>query len=322
MISQKPEVRALLATALLTIATGAYGADSYPSKAITLIVPYAAGGNADSQARALSPCLADQLGTTIRIINRPGSAGSIGTLELSKAKPDGYTISVNSVTPYVIGPLTVKNSGYTTKDLETFGFVSSVPIVIFVNKDSKYKTLKDLIDASKEKNLVIAVPGKNSLQDLIAQKFEENYGAKFNVVPTDSMTEIIRGVNAGDYIAGVTSLSKALFPRIENHDVTVLARGGDAGYKYLGDVPTYEQAGYGNLLPSTEISVPLAAPAGIPKEIATRIRSSLETCLTKPNVRTSIGEKMVPDSFVNGETANDQYSKLSEVIAASLKANK
>lgn len=307
----------LMSFAATSQATGDDAKD-YPSKPITVIVPYAAGGNADSQARALAPCLGDELGGKIRIVNRPGSAGAIGTREVAKAKPDGYTLSVNSVTPYVLGPLTVDNVGYTTQDLQTFGFVSSVPIVVFVGKDSKFKTLKGLMDAAKDKSIVVAVPGKNSLQDLLVQKLEENYGAKFNVVPTDSMTEIIRGVNAGDYAAGVTSLSKALFPRVENKDVIVLARGGAANYPYLSGVPTYQDAGYGDLLPSTEISVPLAAPGGIPSPIATKIETALKSCLAKPSVKASIGEKMVPTTFVDSKVASGQYENLSQVIAKSL----
>lgn len=237
----------------------------YPSKQVRMVVPYDAGGNVDTQARALAPCMEDELGQRFIVENAPGSGGTIGTRDVANAEPDGYTLSLNSVSPFTVGPRVVENAGYATEDLESYGIATAAPIVFFVSPDSPYTTLEDLVEASKEQNISIAVPGTNTLQDLIVKGLNESFDADFSIVPIDSTTEVARGVVSGDYAAGVTAVSLDLLPRIDSGEIEVIARGGDEAYEYLGDVPTYEAAGYANILPTTEVTIPLIGPTGIPE---------------------------------------------------------
>lgn len=307
-------VSAVALTALVGCSQGSSDSGSYPSENINLIVPFDAGGNADTQARALAPCLGDELGQRVVVQNQPGSGGTIGTRELANAEPDGHTLSVNSVSPYVLGPLLVENAGYTTEDLQALGTVTAAPIVFFVAGDSDVEGLDELVESSKTENISVSVPGANTLQDFMVQTFNNNYDAQFNVIPTDSMTEIIRGVNEGDYQVGVTSISLDLLPRIESGEVKVIARGGDEAYEYLQDVPTYSESGYEQLLPSTEITVPLAAPAGLPDEIASSIETALSTCLENEDVVNGLGAEIVPTEFVDAESISSEYQELKSAI--------
>lgn len=316
----KVAVAALATTSLFLAGCASDTSDSadYPSKNIDLIVPFDAGGNADAQARALAPCLQDQLGKRVIVQNKPGSGGTIGTRDLANAEPDGHTLSVNSVSPYVLGPLLVENAGYTTDDLQALGTITAAPIVFFVAKDSEHESIKDLVDASAEGNVTVSVPGANTLQDFIVRTFNDNYEADFNIVPNDSMTEIIRGVNEGDYDAGVTSISLDMLPRIESGEVEVLVRGGDESYQYLSGVPTYEEAGFEQLLPSTEITVPLAAPAGLPDDVASTLESTLSTCLENESVVEGLGKEIVPADFVGSDAIMEEYSLLREAVQETL----
>lgn len=317
MLTKKSAVvtaSAIAVTALVGCSQGGAGGDEYPSENINLIVPFDAGGNADTQARALAPCLGETLGERVVVQNKPGSGGTIGTRELANAEPDGHTLSVNSVSPYVLGPMLVENAGYVSDDLQVLGTVTAAPIVFFVAGDSEVSGLEQLVESSKSDNISVSVPGANTLQDFMVQTFNNNYDAQFNVIPTDSMTEIIRGVNEGDYDVGVTSISLDLLPRIESGEVKVIARGGDDSYEYLDDVPTYKDAGYEQLLPSTEITVPLASPAGLPEDVATTIESALSGCLEDEDVVAGLGEEIVPREFVDSATIGEEYSELHSAI--------
>ncbi|SMY05400.1 tripartite tricarboxylate transporter substrate binding protein [Brevibacterium antiquum] len=315
----KSSLSALAIAGLVGCSQGGGSGSEYPSKNINLIVPFDAGGNADTQARALAPCMGDNLGQRVVVQNQPGSGGTIGTRALANAEPDGYTMSVNSVSPYVLGPMLVDNAGYTTEDLQVLGTVTAAPIVFFIAGDSKVSDIDQLVGQSKSKNISVAVPGANTLQDFMVQTFNDNYGAKFNIIPTDSMTEIIRGVNEGDYDVGVTSISLDLLPRIESGEVKVVARGGDENYEYLEGIPTYKEAGYEQLLPSTEITVPLAAPAGLPEDVADTVETALSNCLEDESVVSGLGAEIVPPEFVGPEAISDEYSDLHDAIEMAVK---
>lgn len=309
---------AIAITGLVGCSQTGGSAEEYPSENINLIVPFGAGGNADTQARALAPCLGEQLDERVIVQNQPGSGGTIGTRELANAEPDGHTLSVNSVSPYVLGPMLVENAGYTTEDLQVLGTVTAAPIVFFVAGDSDVDDLETLVELSKSENTAVAVPGANTLQDFMARTFNNNYDANFNIIPTDTMTEIIRGVNEGDYDVGVTSISLDLLPRIESGEVKVIARGGDETYEYMDDVPTYEDAGFEQLLPSTEITVPLAAPSGLPDRVATAVTGALNECLKDEDVVSGLGQEIVPAEFVDPAATADEYTELQGAIEEAL----
>lgn len=315
----RPMVGVLGVAALFGLAACADGdADpsEFPSDNVTLLVPYDAGGNVDTQARALGQCFEDEWDTRVLVENRPGSAGTIGTRELANADADGYTLSVNSVSPYVLGPRLIENAGYTSDDLQSFGYVTAAPILFFVDGDSEFETLDDVVEAGQTGQLTASAPGADSLQALLAEQFNNTYGTSFNVVPNDSTNEIVRGVTAGDYDIGVTATSLDILPRIDSGEIRLLARGGDETYEHFEGVQTFEDAGYGDLLPSTEITIPLIGPAGIPEEVGEVIESSLQDCLADDDVVTGIGEELVPVEFVSGEESESVYTELGDAIDA------
>lgn len=320
IMKNTPRLAALGAAFALIFATGcgeSGGSDGeFPSSNVTVIVPYDAGGNVDTQARALAPCFEERWDNRVLVENQPGSAGTIGTRALANAEPDGYTLSLNSVSPYVLGPRLVDNAGYTSDDLRSFGYATAAPILFFVDGDADFESMSDVVEAAQSESLVASAPGADSLQALLVEQLNANYDTNFNVVPTDSTNEIVRGVSEGDYHVGVTATSLDILPRIESGEIKLLARGGDEAYQYFEGVETYEQAGYDDLLPYTDITIPLIGPAGIPDEVAEEIEAALESCLQEEDVISGLGEEITPPEFIDGEQATEEYTELGEAIDA------
>lgn len=286
----------------------------YPSDNVDIIVPYDAGGNVDTQARALSQCLENTWDQRVLVENRPGSAGTIGTREVANADPDGYTLSIGSVSPSVLGPRLLDNAGYETDDLRYFGYVTAAPILFFVDGDSEYDSLEEVVDAARNGTVTASSPGVDSLQALLAQQFNNEEGTNFNIVPTDSTNEIVRGVQAGDYDVGITATSLDLLPRIDSGDIKLLARGGDETYEHFEGVETFDEAGYGDLLPYTDITIPLVGPAEISDDVADEIETALADCLADDSVAETIGVELVPNSHVDGAQVTEEYAELGEAI--------
>lgn len=306
------------AVAAIGALTACQGGDAdpaaYPTDDVTVVVPYDAGGNVDTQARALGACFEDEWDVSVLIENRPGSAGAIGTRHVANQEPDGHTLSVNSVSPAVLVPRVLDSVDYTTEDLTQFGHVSSAPILLFVDGDSEYESLDDVIQDSRTGHVVAATPGADSLQALLAHQFNEQHGSDIAVLPTDSTAEIARGVTEGDYDIGITATSLDLVPRIESGEVKLIARGGDASYEHFEDAATLEEAGYGDVLPSTDISIPLLGPGGVPEETADIIETTLASCLERSEVISGIGEELLAPQFIDADQVRQDYQELGRAI--------
>ncbi len=138
-------------TAILTLGLAAFALDSaraqsYPSKPVRLIVPFAAGGPIDVMGRLVAQWLSSTLGQQVVVDNRPGASGAIGTRAAAAAEPDGHTLLIGSVTTLVTGPLLSKNAGYDPlKDLVPVALLASTPFALVVASSMPPKTLEELI---------------------------------------------------------------------------------------------------------------------------------------------------------------------------------
>src|SRR5947199_1899302 len=149
-------IRAMLLVAL-SVAVPAFGQDAYPSRAMRLVVPYAAGGVSDIMGRALAQKMSELLGQPMVVENRGGAGGTLGTDVVAKSPPDGYSIVLSSLTAFAIGPNMMKSVAYDpVKDFSAIGGVAIAPNILTVNVSAPFHTLKELIAYAK------ANPGKLS----------------------------------------------------------------------------------------------------------------------------------------------------------------
>src|SRR4249920_2516165 len=143
-------MRKVFAALCLGLAATVAHAQAWPTKPVTMIVPFPPGGSTDMIARAVLPKLQEKLGGTFIIDNRAGAGGAIGAVAARNAKPDGYTMFVSSLGPFVIGPHLLKNSGYDPlKDFDYITVAVQAPNILTVKADSPYKSLADIIKFEK-----------------------------------------------------------------------------------------------------------------------------------------------------------------------------
>jgi len=225
---------------LMLNGTGAWAADKYPSKNITMIVPFGAGGGSDILARTIVSVIQDMklLPVDILVENRPGSSGAKGYKLVADHKGDPYmmaTVSVSFFTTPLLGA-----SPVSLKDFTPIAAISMSPYILVVRADSKIKSIEDL---SKAKRLSTGTTGVVSDAALIGQMIQNEVGVKVVAVPFDGEGEIKAGLLGGhlDFMLGNPS---EILPQIEGGAVRPIAVTTPERLASLPDVPTFKEAGY------------------------------------------------------------------------------
>jgi tripartite-type tricarboxylate transporter receptor subunit TctC len=266
---------AVIGAAAAIFGAGEAVAQDYPTRQVTFVVPFVAGGNSDFAARALQPGLAKALGQAVVVINKAGASGALGAAEVAKARPDGYTIGLIPVNPLVVQPLTQK----LTYSLESFKFVCHIyfsPYVLMVNKDSPLKTFDDFVAAAKAKPEAITygTVGPGSDPHLTSLELFKAIGAEGLHVP----------FNGGGALA-LALLSHTVSVVIEAPSIALssgfraLVVFADKRIPTMPDVPTVKEAGYdvSGFTPSAGIVVPAETPDAVVAKLDSACRESADS---------------------------------------------
>lgn len=248
-------------------------------KPITIIVPQAAGGASDVNARLLAPHLEKELGTTVQIVNRPGAGMQVGTTEMVRAKPDGHTLSITVL------PLTItlyldpgRKAVFGRKDLQPVALLAWEPIAIGVKADSRFKALKEVVEAAKAspEKIRASAPGILGPHHLTILQLERITGSRFAIVQFDGGAPALNALLGGhvDVSFGVGS---DMLRHVQGGTIRVLGVAGKQEYKFLPGVKTLEAQGYKVY---NAASRGLIATGGTPKAavgiLARAIKKSLE----------------------------------------------
>src|SRR4051812_33985850 len=277
----------LLATLSFGLATPA-AADDYPTKPITLIVPFPAGGGVDVIGRIVADKLAAELGQPVVVDNRGGAAGVIGTRVAARAAPDGYTLVMATSGSIAINPNLYVNPGYQTlKDLAPIGLISTTPIVLMAHPSSPEQTLADVIAAAKRdpSKVDIGTPPPGTSANLGAELLKSLASINYTIVTYRGTGPLTTDLLCGHVKLGLNVLAPAMSHLKSGtlKAVTVLA---PKRSSHLPDVPTSAEAG----LPGFEsgLNYGLLAPAGTPRPIIERINRELRIAIDAPDVRARI----------------------------------
>lgn len=255
-----------------TLATGAMAEDKYPNKPITVVVAWDAGGASDVVVRALQPALARELGTDLVIRNVPGAAGTIGTAEAARAKPDGYTILIGPAGPIAIQPL-MRKLPYTADSFEDVARISMAPTLMMVPSSSSFKSVADVVRAAQEKpgEIRFGSVGAGSLPHLAVLAFEKSAGIKVKHVPFQGSANAMKGLLGG--FVEVFNDQSQLAPKYE---LVGLAAWSPERLKDFPNVPTLKELGY-DLDLSNWIGV--FAPKGTPQPIVDKLSAATKAAL-------------------------------------------
>jgi tripartite-type tricarboxylate transporter receptor subunit TctC len=312
-------VVALLLAALLTV--GGARADDYPSRPITLVVPYAAGGGNDVMARIVAEKMSRALGQQIVIENKGGAGGSIATRQVAKAAPDGYTLGLGGTGTLAINPTLYHNVGYDPrKDFVPIGLIATSALVVLVNPQVDAKTIPELIALAKRDpgKLNYASAGVGSGIHLGAELFAYMASIKLTHVPYKGSAPALTDLIGGHVSIYFSSLPPAI-SLVKDGKVRALAVTGPKRAASFPDLPTVAEAA----LPGYEavLHYGIVAPAGTPRAVVDKLNAALRAALSEPDVRDRIvsdGAEPLPGSPEDYAADIDrEETKWSEIVRRS-----
>lgn len=306
MTSFAQKYTVLLLTALVTSgATSAAlaqdTAKNYPNKAITIIVPFAAGGNTDVKTRLLAKQLGDILKQPVIVDNKPGASGNIGIEALTRASPDGYTIAVGSFGPLAVNPSLYPKINFDPKSLVPIILLEKSPLVLVVPEGKPFKTLESVIQAAKAKpdSLNIANAGAGGAHHLSAELFEAAAGIQMVGVPFKGGGPAATALLAGQVDMMFEQTGTAL-PSIQAGKIRPLAVTSSKRLSTMPNVPTFTELGYPQVTVSNWMGY--VAPKGTPPAITVKLHAAFAKAIEHPDVKNKI---MAQSNELGGGTSQD-----------------
>jgi tripartite-type tricarboxylate transporter receptor subunit TctC len=281
------KISSLAVAALCTVPLSGLAQEAWPSKPITLIVTYPAGGAADMLARLVAPKMSATLGQPVVIENRGGGAGQIGAAIVARSKPDGYTLMVDGG-GYAINPTLFPKLPYdTAKAFTPIGILGLFPLVLVVTPNYSAKSVTELVQLARSApgSISYASPGTGSTQHLAAEQFLQQAKVQMVHVPYKGGSPAMADVMGGHvpvYAANIgSSLSNMKAGKLRPLAVMASRRSPS-----LPEVPTLAEAGVANA-EAYEWNG-MFVPAGVPPAIVTKLTEALRSALDAPEVKEKI----------------------------------
>jgi tripartite-type tricarboxylate transporter receptor subunit TctC len=280
-----------LVAAFVALLAGISGiaAQTYPSRPITLVVAFAAGGSGDTIARILADHMRSDLGQTVIVENVGGAAGSIGVGRVARSAPDGYTISAGNWPTHVLNGAIYSLNYDVLKDFEPISLVATESIVIVGRKDLPAAGLKDLIAwlrANPDKASA-GTSGPGSVGHVVGVFFQKETGTRFTFVPYRGVGPAIQDMIAGQIDIMFDTSANSL-PQVRSGNVKAFAVTSKTRLPAAPDIPTVEEAG----LPGFHISNwrGLWAPKGTPRDVILKLNAAARNALADPTVHKRLGD--------------------------------
>jgi tripartite-type tricarboxylate transporter receptor subunit TctC len=262
-------------TAAISAAHACAAEQTYPTRPIRLIVPYAPGGNVDITARVIGPGLGDALGQTIVVDNRAGGGGNVGANLVARAAPDGYTLLMGSSGPLSINPIVFKDIPYdSVKDFAPVSTVHIVPLVVIVNQKSGIASVQDLVTRIKANpgKVTMASAGSGTTNHFAIELFASRSATRPLHVPYKGSGPALSELLGGQVETMIDQLTSSI-GYIRDGRVKLLAVTGKRRSPALPNVPTLDESGLKGYEASTYIGV--LAPARTPAAVVTRLNEAV-----------------------------------------------
>jgi len=246
---------------------------AYPERPIHLIVPFAAGGNADIVGRITGDLLSKALGQPVVVENRGGGGGSIGAEFVAHATPDGYTLLVGSNGPLTVDPLLHANLGYDPlKDFTAVALTSYVPHALILSNKIQAKTMTELVAQSKNATVTIATSGIGSATHMTLERLKAATGANLTHVPYRGGGALMPDLISGNVDGAMTEFSTAL-PMHQGGQAHIIAIAALHRSKLAPDIPTFDESGVKGFTAQSYIGV--VAPAKTPADVVDKLQQAI-----------------------------------------------
>jgi tripartite-type tricarboxylate transporter receptor subunit TctC len=289
---------------------------AFPERDITLVVPWAAGGGTDTLARTLVKNGKKYFGVNINVVNRVGGTGAVGMDSVVKAKPDGYTVGIitfNLSTYRLLG-----QSDLSYRDFDLIALLNRSIAGLSVKADSKFQTLKDLVEYAKANPGVVTVghSGPAGAWHLAAVGIANNYGLKFTFVPFDGAAPT-RTALVGGHITMCSSGMDEVLQFYQTKQIRILAANSPTRHPAFPDVPTMAEAGY-------PISDPifdwrgLGAPKGTPPEVLKVLREGFKKATEDPDYVALMDKLALPRTYLDHDKFEEFLSGMEKSLESTL----
>ena len=312
--------RSFLVASLTSLAAPASAQAPWPAKPIKLVVPYAPGGTTDVIGRVMSEYLGQRLGQNIVVENRPGKGATIGTSQVAKAAPDGYTLLVSNISAFAIAPPLYGDLDYDpVKDFTHITLASFNPSVLVVNPSFPAKTLAEYVAYAKANpdKLAFATSGPGSSNHILGTMLALKSGIKLVHIPYRGAGPAMQDTIAGNVPSMFDSLPSAA-PHIKAGKVRALGVSGEKRNPSFPDVPTMKEQGF-DLVSYSWFG--LSGPAKLPAPIVERLAREMQVVLKEPDVVKRWQEIGAESSTMTPEEYTAFVQKELEQATAAVKAS-
>jgi tripartite-type tricarboxylate transporter receptor subunit TctC len=288
-----------LAIWLTTLATcmgaGAVAADTFPSRPIKLVIPYAPGGVTDQIGRALAEAAGRTLGQPMVVENRPGANGTLGVVQMKATKPDGYAVTMVPIGTYRM-PYLQEVAYDPIRDLTHISMITGFDYFVAVNASSPWQTLKDLIEHARAQPEAVSygTPGAFSGQHIGMVQLGDKAGVRWTHVPFKGDAEAIPAL-LGDHIQAVVG-ANTLVRYSRSGQVRVLAALGSERAPDFPDVPTVSELGY-DVVQSSPFGV--AGPAGMPAAVIEKLDAAFRAAVVDPSFTKLLAQYGVASRYMD-----------------------
>ncbi|MBB5689897.1 tripartite tricarboxylate transporter substrate binding protein [Roseomonas alkaliterrae] len=282
MISRR---MAIAAAAGASLAGPARAQTAWPDRPLRVIVPFAAGGNADTIARILQPRLQDRLGQPVVVENRPGAGGSLGAETVARSRPDGYTLLIGSNGPLSVNPAVQARLPYDAeRDFAPVAMAMQVPHCLMVQSAAPWRSVADVVAASRARPdaLGAGTAGVASATHLSLEAFKAASGAQILHVPYRGGGAAVPDFVAGNVPLLFTEFSTAL-PLHRDGKGRIVAVASAARLAALREVPTMIEQGIAGFTAASYVG--LVAPAGTPAEVLQKLGAAMAAIVADPDFR-------------------------------------
>jgi len=311
----------ILVAALLTLAASVASAQTYPSKPIRVIVPYAPGGTSDILARQIGPKLTDAWGQPVIVENKPGANGNVGADFVAKSPADGYTLLLTDVGGLVISASVYPKLPFDpSKDFSPIVMVSYSPHVLAVHPSVPVKSVKELIDMAKAQpgKLNFAVSGIGGAPQLAGIEFAQRTGVQWTYIPYKGGSDAVAAVAAGQADVLFNGML-ATWPSVQGGRLRALAISSAQRVAAAPDTPTVAEQG----LPGFETGSfqGIVGPAGTSRETITKLNAELTRVLNSADMKERFAKQGTevragtPESF--GSWLRNEQARWARVVKES-----
>jgi tripartite-type tricarboxylate transporter receptor subunit TctC len=317
---------AAVTTLICLLFSGNLAAQEYPSRTITLVNPYAAGGPADLLARTVAEGMASALGQSVIVENRVGAGTAIATAYVANMKPDGYTLFIGGSPSHIIAPAITKGAKFDgIKDFTFISMVGNLPNVLVVPAQRPYKTIQELIAAARAANgaMTFASVGQGSLPQLLGLKLQQAGDFKLVHVPYGGAAPASTDLLAGRIDLAFLNLPP-LLPHIQAGTMRALGMANEKRSEVLPQLATMTELGFTGFDISTWYGI--SAPAGTPQPIVDKLAAAIAKTLNAPGAKEKLA-KAGAEMFLKGPKEYASYVEqdakrmLPLIDAAGLRAN-